>query len=271
MYYTQSDFRTPPNKDGFKKPAYGGVVTKGVKRRMSRAVDIFLQTTETRQIFNTVTQRYMDFRLGFVTLTISDTCTWKADKCYTELLKPFLRVVKEKHNVKKYLWKYELQGRGNVHYHVTVDEFIPHDAIRATWNKIQKRNGLTDLYAQTYGHFNPNSTDIHKVWKIKNIGAYLGKYLIKGNKGVVLEHSGFNQMVFERDVKGKVWDCSTDLKRNRFSTEMNYENEDRLNELVRNGKAELINLDKCTVIKLANPERIFTEDQKIDYMVWKYQ
>ena len=266
IYYRQNDFRRPSKrvdketgevlKVDFKRKAYDGTVTKGVKKRINSAVDVFLQTTETRNIYNCVTGRHMDFRLGFMTLTIADQCDWKADKCYTHLLKPFLRVMKDKHNVKKYIWKYELQKRGVVHYHVTIDEFVRHDAVNTTWNKIQKKNGLSDMYAQKYGHFNPNGTDIHKVWKIRNIGAYLGKYLSKGGD--------------EKNVKGKTWDCSTDLKRVRFSTEVNWENESKVDWMVRHGQATVLNYEKYTIIKCDHPEKILTEDQKIDYMVWKY-
>ena len=281
VYYHRHEYNSPKSRRGieldplkksevFSREAYSGQVTKGVKKRMKSALDIFLQTTETHQVYNTVTGKHMDFRLGFATMTISDTCTWKADLCYTRLLKPFMRVMKNKYGVEKYIWKYELQNRGNVHYHVTWDVFVEHDKIRSTWNKEQKKWGLTDQYAKIYGHFNPNSTDIHKVWKIKNIGAYLGKYLTKNNNRVLCEHGGFQQVYFDRAVKGKVWDCSTDLKRGRFNVEVCAENQDRVAWYVEHGKAEIINNDNCTIIKCASPEKILTEEQKIDYMVWKY-
>lgn len=258
-------------KSDFKKPAYGGSVTKGVQKRISKAIDVFLQTTDGRWVYNTVTGKDMWFRCGFVTLTISDYCAWKADVCYGKLLKPFLRVMKERHGLQKYMWKYELQDRGNVHYHVLVDQFIPHDRVRGVWNGLQHKNRLTDDYARRYGHFNPNSTDIHKVWKIKNLGAYLGKYLQKGTDKVCMSEQGFPQLLYDRDVKGKVWDCSTDLKRGRFTAIHEWENDDRLKELVALKEAQVIHLDNCTVVRLDDPEKLLTEEQKIDYCLWRYQ
>lgn len=270
VLYNAREYAPTGKRHEFKKPAYGGTVTKGVQKRIASAIDIFLQTTETRQVYNTVTGRHMDFRCGFVTLTISDNCDWTADKCNATLLRPFLRVLKDKHYVEKYMWKYELQKRGNVHYHVLVDQFIPHDKIRSTWNRIQHKHRLTDTYAQRMGHFNPNSTDVHKVAHIHNIGAYLGKYLQKGNEKIRCFHEGFHQLEFERVVKGKVWDCSEDLKRKRFASEYVYENDDRLNELVASGEAKVLHLEKCTIVRLPNPEKLLTENQKIDYCLWKY-
>jgi hypothetical protein len=252
------------------KKAYDGRVTKGVQKRIGSAVDIFLQTTEEKVVYNTVTGRNMNFRLGFVTLTISDYCDWKADKCYELLLKPWLRIMKDKYGLNSYIWKYELQNRGNVHYHITLDVFIALDKIRGVWNKIQKKHGLTDKYALKHHHFNPNSTDVHKVWKIENIGAYLGKYLSKSGEGVVKFHEGFHQLIYERDVKGKVWDCSVNLKRKRYTAMVTNENEAKITELVSTGKATLVRLENCAIVRCEDIEKILTEDQKIDYTIWKY-
>lgn len=270
MLYDQSDQKPNGRKEGFKKVAYGGTVTKGVQKRLGAAIDVFLQTTDERTIYNTVSQRYMSFRCGFMTLTISDYCTWTADKCYTSLLKPFLRVMKDKHGVNRYIWKYELQERGNVHYHVLIDQFVEYDKIRNAWNRVQHRNRLTDTYAKTYGHFNPNSTDIHKVQHIDNLGAYLAKYLMKEEQKVKCFHEGFPALFYDRVLKGKVWDCSTDLKRRRFSSQFVWENNDRLQGLLATGEASVVHLDKCTVVKCKHPEKLLTEDQQIDYNTWKY-
>lgn len=172
-----------------------------------------------------------------------------------------MRVMKEKHGINKYIWKYELQKRGNVHYHVLIDQFVAYDRITMAWNRLQKKHGLSDRYAERHGHFNPNSTDIHKVWQIQNIGAYLGKYLQKGNDGA----KGAN------DTKGKVWDCSTDLKRKRYTTVFVWENNDRLMELMDVNQATVTHLENCTVVRCATPEKLLTDEQNIDYCIWKYK
>lgn len=258
LLYRVQDVLPKRNKVEFRKPAYGGRVTLGAQKRIASALDIFLQTTDERVIFNTVTQRHMNFRLGLATLTITDPCEWKADKCYTCLFKPWLRVMKEKYGVKRYMWKYELQKRGNVHYHIAWDEFVAHDKIRQVWNRQQHKHGLTDKYAARYKNFNPNSTDIHKVWHVQNIGAYLGKYLQKGESQ-------------DADVKGKVWDCSIDLKRKRYSTEFVWENDDLLKDLLGRGQAKVIHSENCTIVKCSDPMLLLTDEQKTDYILWKYQ
>jgi hypothetical protein len=184
-------------------------------------------------------------------------------------MKPFLRVMKNKYGLKKYLWKYELQGRGNVHYHLTTDTFIEHSKIRQAWNGIIKKNGLSDIYALKHLHFNPNSTDVHKTYKIKNVAAYLSKYLSKSNERVCLAHEGFPGVMYDRYVKGKVWDCSQDLKRSRFSSTVTDENWERVVALETQGKAKIIGMDNCTIIKCETPTEILTEAQKIMYEIWK--
>lgn len=269
--YNLREFTPKGKKSDFKKPAYGGSVTKGVQKRISSALDVFLQTTDTRRVFNTVTGRDMDFRCNFVTLTISDYCNWTADKCYVNLLRPFIRVMKERYGLGKYIWKYELQQRGNVHYHILTDQFLAHDKIRNAWNRQQHKHRLTDTYAERYGHFNPNSTDVHKVYKVRNVGAYLGKYLQKANSKVRLFHEGFPALAYDREVNGKVWDCSKDLKRRRFTAVYEWENNDRLNELIGQRKASVIYHDNCTVIRCDDVESFLTEEQKVDYCLWRYQ
>lgn len=270
ILYNLPDFKRSTKKTEFIKPAYGGTVTKGVQKRISSAIDVFLQTTDTRDVFNTVTGRSMKFRCGFLTTTISDFCDWKAEKCYTNLLRPYLRILREKHSVQKYMWKYELQRRGNVHYHILIDQFIAHDKVRGYWNKLQHKHRLTDDYASRYGHFNPNSTDIHKVWKIQNLGAYLGKYLQKGNSQALTFHDGFPALFYDRDVKGKVWDCSADLKRSRYTAVFDWENNDRLVDLMDRKEATVLHLDNCTVVRCPCPEKLLTDDQNIDYCIWRY-
>lgn len=35
------------------------------------------------------------------------------------------------------------------------------------------------LFKDTFGHTDPNSTDVHAVYKVKNIAAYISKYMSK--------------------------------------------------------------------------------------------
>lgn len=256
LFYTQPDF--PPSKSSEfpKLKAYSGTVTKGSQKRIRQAVDILLQTSPKQRIFNTVTSKWQNFTLNFVTLTIAQEKPVTAEEAYTNCLKEWLRKMRQKHGLTSYIWKAELQERGQLHYHLTANVFLHHSTIREVWNRQQKKAGYLDDYAKKHKHFNANSTDVHAVWKVKNIEAYLTKYLSKTSQNEV-------------PTKGKVWDCSKDLKRKRFSTEATSELWDKCVTEWEKGKAEKVMLDHCTIFKIQNPERLLDQSQRTAYAKWK--
>ena len=197
---------------------YTGIVTTSSQKLIRKSVDKFLQLSKKKVVINPITNKKQQFKFTFVTLTISEAeRNLTASEAYTNLLKPWLRVMKEKYEVELYLWKAELQKRGQIHYHVTFNHWVHHTDIRNTWNNIQNRYGLLDNFYKAHGHKNPNSTDIHSVYKIKNIQAYLTKYLSKteDNRGSTV---------------GKIWDCSKKIKGYKYVTfEANDMNKEYLN------------------------------------------
>jgi hypothetical protein len=58
---------------------------------------------------------------------------------------------------------------------------------------------MIDEFEKKFGHRNPNSTDVHAIWKVKNLVSYFIKYMSKDAKGADV-------------IKGKLWDCSANLK-----------------------------------------------------------
>lgn len=183
---------------------YSGEMTVGSKKRLTRAVSLLVQSSQERQVLNPVTNRMMSFKLNFVTLTMPISEKSKDAKfCNKSLLEPFLRTLRRKYSVKSYIWKCELTKQNNVHYHLTTDTFINHTNLRNEWNRVLDREGMLEGFKAKYGHNNPNSTDIHKVYKVKNFENYLIKYVTKPNaNGVALN--------------AKVWDCSRNLKNAKY-------------------------------------------------------
>lgn len=220
-----------------KEKTYSGTVTAGAKKRIQKAVSILIQGSRERWITNTVTGKRQKFKIGFITLTISETeKNLTAKEAHKLLLEPFLRHCRHKYGMHSYIWKAELQERGQIHYHLTTNIFIPYDKIRDYWNKLQRKAGLLDNFAAKYGHYNPNSTDVHSVYKIKNLEAYLIKYLSKSE-----EDKGQTQ--------GKIWDCSKSLKKAGYFTTMeSIASGDLINELVSKGKAIIKETDFCKII-----------------------
>ncbi len=86
-----------------------------------------------------------------------------------------------------------------MHYHITGDLVIHHRELRNIWNGLLEKNSMLQEFEQKYGHKEPNSTDIHNVYKVRNLEAYLVKYICKEYQN-------------ETRLNAKIWDCSQNIK-----------------------------------------------------------
>lgn len=187
-----------------KRERYLGYVSDGVKKRMKKCITLLLQSTPYKYKTNPVTGRVMAHKVSFITLTTpTHEKSTDAKYCHKHLLEPFLRVLRRKHNLKSYIWKVELQGNGQVHYHITGDTVIHHRELRNIWNGLLDKNSMLCEFEQKYGHKDPNSTDIHNVQKVRNLEAYLVKYICKEYQN-------------ETKLNAKIWDCSKNIKENDY-------------------------------------------------------
>lgn len=236
-----------------KLPTYSGKVNSHVKRRMVSALDVMVQRADAAaaaaaEKFGTEKRLVMNF----VTLTIAQKQNLSVSECYKKLLSKWLRYMKSKQGMTDYVWKAEYQKRGQVHYHVAVDKFIDWRVVRWKWNQLQRRERMLDDFAKKYGHFNPNSTDIHAMKSVVNCLDYIAKEMCKDIQ---------NQKV----TKGKVWDCSESLKRGRFSDELRQENMNLLDDALQHGFATEVKAENCVVVKLREPLKVLTENQRSQY------
>lgn len=173
----------------------------------SRKIDEQVVVTSGKQY-----ERKIRYKLAMVTLTLSAAQHNTDNEIKAKLLNHFLIELRKKYALKNYIWKAEKQENGNIHFHIIIDVFIHHADIRDIWNRIQDKNGFDYVkqFAENQrlkyanGFFlhknsqlteaeqlrnyeigvaenwsNPNSTDVHSLHKVKNIGAYLSKYLVK--------------------------------------------------------------------------------------------
>ena len=141
-----------------------------------------------------------------------------------------------------YVWRAEKQINGNIHFHILTNVFIPHSTLRKKWNRIQDKLGYVTAYSKemqscrSFGDYynkyinqgsytqlmrryllgkatnwhNPNSTDIHSVKKVRNLPAYLSKYLCKASQD---KHGKVEDIPAELLVPGKLWGLSTSLSK----------------------------------------------------------
>lgn len=219
-----------------KKP-YSGTMTKGAKKRLTKAVSLMVQSSKQRYIYNPVTQRRQLFKMSFITLTVSSTSKLiTAKEAHSLLLEPFLLYLRRRHQIKNYVWKAELQGRGQIHYHITIDQFVLYTDIRDKWNELQDRAGLLEDYKKLNTGRQANSTDVHAIKKVKNIEAYMVKYMSKGNTD-------------DAGTIGKVWDCSVVLKRSKYySTALTYPMERAIHYAEQSGLATVTHFDHFSLV-----------------------
>jgi hypothetical protein len=217
-------WRKPPTKKG-----YSGTITDSTRKRIETAVDIFLQLAPKRRIYNPITDKHQDFQLSFITLTVSAHNPVPASEGH-KALKVWLQHFKRPWHRRKmsepiftYLWKCELQKRGQIHYHLTTNSFLHLVEIRRVWNDLQKARGWLDDYHRQTGKWDANSTDVHSVYRVKDVRRYLSKYIAKQQYEVspADPEAGFPALWVPVTLDAKVWGCSEDLKgKKRFSEKL---------------------------------------------------
>lgn len=268
-----------------RKTAYSGEMRDGTKKRLARAVTLMVQASPSKTIWNEVSNCYMMHRLSFITLTVSSKKNLTAKEAYPILLKPFLRWLRETKGVKMYVWKAELQQRGQLHYHITFPDFIHWEEIRNKWNGLQREAGLLTEYVKKHKHYNANSTDIHKVQNERDMAAYICKELAKTVNALRLKaatmvdsliqageiprekRAKFLDEYTEDQMKteGKIWGCSENLLGAQyFSVPLSSSLLDIVNCLVSTGEAREISGDFWRVVYLSDhaPPDLMSDNER---------
>lgn len=231
---------------------YTGVMTAGARKRIQKSVSLLIQSSPRKFIYNPVIKRNVYHHLSFVTLTLPDVEKSKdAPFCHKNLLQPMLRILRNKYGMKSYVWKCELQRNGSVHYHITTELFIVHTSLRNEWNNITRRHGMLDDFEKRHGHDNPNSTDIHSVDNIRDLEAYLLKYISKETQNEV-------------SLKAKVWDCSKNLKEAKyFVTDLQSDVHESILKEIDSGQCKVVATDFCFILKFSTTDYYLSFPQHV--------
>lgn len=206
------------NKSEVDKLAYNtGKLSHGAKKRLKQSIELLIDISPKKWFTVPSTGKRFQFQITFLTLTLSAPQGNIPDKTITKtLLDPLLQTLRRKYKCKSYVWRAEKQKNGNLHYHITTNQYIPYDSIRDDWNRIQEKLGFITKFSEKNGHTNPNSTDIHSVRGIRDLARYMIKYMSK-------------DVPESQRVYCKQWDCSKDLKyRENISIEIDSDVHDQL-------------------------------------------
>lgn len=251
LYHYPADPLTHKRAELTAKTYTGGMSAGGI-RRIRCAVDVLLQRSPQKCVWNPITMRPCYFRLTFLTLTLSGVALVDHREAYRLGLGPFLDWLRRR-GCRSYIWKAELQARGQIHYHVTTNQFIRYDEVRNEWNRLQGKAGWLDDFRVRFRHSNPNSTDIHAVQKVQRLDLYLAKYIAKSTGG---------------KITGKVWGCSSDLAgAKRWACDLDVTEEKAIDRAVLQG-AKVIPLERCRIIDTPNPADLLTVAHRAEYGLW---
>lgn len=253
IFYKQFATAGRRNISGFLKPTYTGTTTTGVKKRIRKAIDLLCQYSPPRKTINPVTLKIFTHSLSFITLTIQLNDT-KPDAAWTNknLLAPFMRIMRNKKTLITYVWKAEFQKNGMIHYHITTPSVIHYQFIKDTWNNILKKHSLLDKYYREHPGQEPNSTDIHSVYKKKDIAWYLSKEISK--------------TVQDMTTTGKIWDCSENLKNRKFFSMIEPSALDS-----KLDQKNMTHLEQCSIYKKETPWKLLPAKDQDTYNNWRMQ
>lgn len=186
-----------------------------------------------KRVFVKEQNREFQFKVNFITLTLPDTAKPITSNELQKCLNSFLTYMRKYQSLKNYVWRLEFQANGKLHVHLTCDSFIHHKIIRDTWNRILDNSGHMEIFYKKHGHRDPNSTDVHATKKVKNMAAYLAKYMSKKNsvyklskrktarklapmdwKAWYFQRLNFWNSPFNpRPISGRIWGCSKELSK----------------------------------------------------------
>lgn len=155
-----------------------------------------------KRVYRTSKHSYFTFKIAFITLTLPAKQIHTDNEIKAICLNQFLVEAKKKWNVKNYVWKAEKQNNGNIHFHVLVDQFVPYQELRNTWNRIINKLGYVDRYREIHHKLSPNSTDIHSLKKVKNVYSYISKYMHKPSSSRYTKISANKIGYTKRNIKG---------------------------------------------------------------------
>ncbi len=230
---------------------YTGVMTQGSKKRLAKAIVLLCESAKEMKVYNEFTKRNQKHIMSFITLTVSNsTRNLNSKEAYETLLQHFIQWMRRTKKATTYIWKAEFQKRGQIHYHITTPTFISYLAIRLKWNELQKRAGLLEEYYKEKKHYDPNSTDIHEVRKIKDMASYLVKEITKSVQN-------------SKSLDGKVWDCSMNLKTNKYFTlAAESMHEEFLYLAAYNGACDYFKGDQYAIYKFTEKPHRYILDEK---------
>ena len=235
------------------KDTYRGEMSLVAQKNLRRKIQIWHSGIEyfNAKVYNP--NSYNTKRLVFLTLTLSSSQRHSDQQIKKDILKPYMRILREKHGCTNYVWKAESQANGSIHFHVIIDKFIDKAELQNEWNYSQQKLYYIDRFEQKFKHRNPPSTHIEVVDNLEIAEKYIEKYICKEDK--------------YRRIEGAIWKASKSVNSLKFF-EIVEDNQikDSINQAIENKDCKMVQKDNYRMF-------FFEKDKLISYLpkYHKYQ
>jgi hypothetical protein len=269
-------------------------------KKIKRSIQFLSYGSTSKTVVDESLSKLVKFRLSFFTLTLSHAQIHTDLELKSKLLNHFIVAIKRQFKVTHYVWRMEQQLNGNTHFHFLSNKFIPHYELRQLWNRIQNKLGYVDRYRESMKAYHsqgfkfnpaiskqwpreaqfmawkagcksdwnqPNSTDIKSITNVKNIAAYVSKYMSKkekvatchifrwstpiGESYLPLKPSvatGAIRYLRKEVAKGRHWGCDEKLSSCKGADEvLDSDLKNELERLRNSGKCYIIDSDHYSV------------------------
>lgn len=184
-----------------------------------------------------------NFKLNFITLTLSGKQEHPTAEITEKLFNQFLVEIRKIYKIENYVWRLEFQKNGNVHYHIVTDTYTDFHIVLKIWNRIQDKLGYIAKYTKKHivmslndyvNAYNdngkvsfdtlkyryargkasswkiPNSVDVKSVSSGKKISFYISKYFSKKEN----KNNACNPLDNKENSIGlRLWFCSRSLSK----------------------------------------------------------
>lgn len=243
-----------------------GQLSKKAVSRIKDRIGWLIYFAKTKKFKHPTKGTIGSFKVNFITLTLPSAQKHSDIIITKQCLNQLLTELRQRKELLNYVWRAELQKNGNIHYHILTDGYIHLGRLRSLWNRQLKKLGYIEAYRSRFkgmsfidynnlfkdrkgygleqtkrsyafgkktGWRQPNTTDIHSVYKIKNIGAYVSKYMAKEGKNEGMAKSGQED---KRYISSRLWACSTRLSQFEIGTLEYGFDLDELKELIFDNK-----------------------------------
>lgn len=260
-----------------RKKRYTGDLSPSAQKNLVRGFDNLMTVSKRKPVFNRYIKTQVAFQLGMITLTLPNSRRFKSKEMNARLLKRFLQRIEDYSTLRLrkkllYVWKLELQEKGQLHWHIIVNQFIPYELINKWWNYLLKDTGMTAEYYRSYSKHETPSARIESVRK--NTATDMRNYMLKrymrkradkavtkkmdqirdeNIKGNITEEDTRKQLNDLREIcsiiDGSVWGCSDPLKEKYPTAEIDFATYMRLKDHYSNYPADFFFTEFCMIIR----------------------